>query len=620
MNTNMTIPRAVLFVAWGDPFITEVLECIAGSRMPACPVYLLTDESSAVPEDAPFEVIRASFELDGKLRKAELLQHLPDEVETWMFLDSDTRVLAGLELGFEMAERHGLALALAPHCTLETFRGFGEVMDAEGVPRAGQAQFNTGVMFFRRTPEVDRIFQSWREVCLAHADRPHSDQPYFSLVLEKLGFRPYTLSAAFNYRGIGEWVAGPIRVWHTRDALPAGANESSEFRRVREGEVLQSSGRPSPLAILRASAAALLVAIAILLTFLATRGQSVWALLHVGVLLALVFVLGAPRRLRRSRLLQRSVLAASVLMALVVLPELGLRAAGYHQTAGVSTGPPRATRFARFVAHDELLWTRAPGDSDINELGFPGPEVPETKPPGISRLLFLGDSCTAQGFPSRVSERIPGTDAVALACQGYSSLQGRRMADLYGRDLEADAVFVYFGWNDHWRTRSVPDAERLAPGSWTRLVERSRLLQLVASAVGGGASDPTDRPRVSAAEYRDNLAAIAGTFPGVPVVLVTAPSTHPSLGVPDYLTVEGFAPDAETVLEEHASYNRIVREVAAELTDAHLLDLEAAYADLPGDELRNLFRTDGIHFTEAGLERVAADIAAFLARTGIVSR
>ena len=82
MNTNMTIPRAVLFVAWGDPFITEVLECIAGSRMPACPVYLLTDESSTVPEDAPFEVIRASFELDGKLRKAELLQHLPDEVET----------------------------------------------------------------------------------------------------------------------------------------------------------------------------------------------------------------------------------------------------------------------------------------------------------------------------------------------------------------------------------------------------------------------------------------------------------------------------------------------------------------------------------------------------------
>ena len=610
--------RALLFVAWGDAFVQEVLDCIAGSELPRVPLYLLTDETSHVPDGAPLQVIRTSFRLHGKLRKAELIDHLPEDVDTWMFLDSDTRVLGDLDLGFRMAERHGLALALAPHGTLETFRGFGEVFDAESVPRGGQAQFNTGVVFFARRPEIDAVFEAWRDLCLAHADRSHSDQPYFSLVLERQGVVPYTLSAAFNYRGIGEWVAGPIRVWHTRDALPAGANDSHAFRRVREGEVLLSSGRPTALDALRGLVAALLVVTGVLFTVLASRGESLWAWLQVPNLLALVLVLGAPRLLRRVRGALPLLLSATVLLALVVLPELGLRVAGFQATGGVSSGPPRAARFARFVAHEDLLWTRDPHDSDVNDQGFPGPELPGAPIPGTRRLLFLGDSCTAQGFPARVQDRVPGTEAVTLACQAYSSLQGLRAARLHGVALEPEVVFVEFGWNDHWRARGLPDAEREAPSTRTRLVERSRLLQLLARRGGGGSSPPSEWPRVSPDAYRANLEALIATFEGIPVVLVTAPSAHATLGVPDYLVEEGFAPSAEAVLEEHAAYNRVLREVATAHSTSRLLDLAAELDARPAEELQSLFRPDGIHFTDAGLDEVARLVAAFLREQGLV--
>ena len=99
---------------------------------------------------------------------------------------------------------------------------------------------------------------------------------------------------------------------------------------------------------------------------------------------------------------------------------------------------------------------------------------------------------------------------------------------------------------------------------------------------------------------------------------MTAPSAHATLGVPDYLVEEGFAPSAEAVLEEHAAYNRVLREVATAHSTSRLLDLAAELDARPAEELRSLFRPDGIHFTDAGLDEVARLVAAFLREQGLV--
>ena len=608
--------RAILFVAWGEFFVQEVLECIAESELPDCPLYLMCDLETPVPPAAGLEVIRVPFSLGGKLRKAELGAHLPEEVDSWLFLDSDTRVVGDLGLGFDKAEEHGLALALAPHCTLEAFHGFGAVMDAEGVARRGQVQFNTGVVFFRRGESVDGVLRRWHELCLRHGGREHSDQPYFTLALEQLGVRPYVLSPAFNYRGVGEWLSGSLRVWHARAPLPRGANADQGMRRLQDGAVLLASGgRPSALGVLQALVSAELVLAALLLAVLAARGETLWAWLQAPLVIAVAVMLLVPRRLQLRAGLQRMLLSVAVLVAVIVLPELALRVAGFQGPSGALIGPPRATRFARFVAHEELLWTRDPADSDVNALGLPGRELPDELPEGARRLLFLGDSCTAQGFPERAEALLPGTQAVALACQGYSSLQGLRMARLHGMALEPDVVFVAFGWNDHWLARGAPDSELKAPGPADRIAQHSRLVLLLRGLVAER-PEPLEVPRVDPAQYRSNLEQLRSLFPGTPVVFITLPSSLGALGVPDYLVEAGFARDAGSVLADHRAYNEVVRELAGE--GDHLLDLERAYAELDEQELGRIFRADGIHFTPAGLDRIGRDLAAFVRQQGLV--
>ena len=219
--------RAIVFLAWGPDFIAEVGDCIRGSSLPPYPRILITDTSSVVDLDG-IDVIRADFRLEGLARKAEMIDFLPAEYDSFLFLDSDTRVLQDLSLGFEKAEAHGIAASPAPHYCLDHFWGFGDVIDREGMERLGRMQYNTGVLFFSMTDVVAEVFERWRDLSVRYSAESHSDQPYFTLAMEQLGFNPYTLSPSYNLRGFGELISGPVRVWHSHEPLPpdlnAGAN------------------------------------------------------------------------------------------------------------------------------------------------------------------------------------------------------------------------------------------------------------------------------------------------------------------------------------------------------------------------------------------------------------
>lgn len=217
--------RVIVFIAWGERHVGAVGCCIRESRLPPYPVVLITDE--ATPADGlpdAVRVMRRRFRFSGKERKAEVLASLPEEFRTVLFLDVDTRVIADISLGFEKAERHGLAMALAPHYSLADFRSFGRVMARENVQLKGQVIYNSGVMFFDwRSPAVREVFASALTLLLKDEAAPWSDQPYISLAMEMAGFNPYTLSPSFNYRNFGELISGSLRIWHSYSPLPPGA-------------------------------------------------------------------------------------------------------------------------------------------------------------------------------------------------------------------------------------------------------------------------------------------------------------------------------------------------------------------------------------------------------------
>ena len=236
--------RAIFFLAWGEKHIQLVADCLRESRLPDYPLFLMTDEASKI-DNLPktVEVLRSDSKLSGKARKTEFFNRVPEQIETVLLLDADTRVVDDVDLGFEKAEKHGLALVPAPHYSLADFREFREVMLNEGVTPRGQMIYNSGVMFYTpQRPEVRSVFDLTLKLAQKYSERVWSDQTYLSLAIEILGFNPHCLSPSFNYRGFGELVSGSIRIWHSYEPLPKNASslEKGYLHRYEKGKFVKA--------------------------------------------------------------------------------------------------------------------------------------------------------------------------------------------------------------------------------------------------------------------------------------------------------------------------------------------------------------------------------------------
>ncbi len=320
-------------------------------------------------------------------------------------------------------------------------------------------------------------------------------------------------------------------------------------------------------------------------------------------------------------------LSLACLNLFLLSPELILRQLDFHYEMGIQFGYPKLTSFKTFVPDEDLFWRLSSDISGVNALGFWGPEIEIPKSIGYCRMLILGDSVPRQGYPQLVAEYLNQqasdyvVESASLAEGGYSSYQGQILADRYGQMLEPDLVIVSYGWNDHWQAYDNIDSQKTVKtyDSWPsylmqRVYHHTRLLQglryLLTPWLGG--TEPLAQLRVPANEYQANLIYIGQRFSeqNVPVIFITPPSAHPTLGVPDYLIIQGFAANKANVLAFHQSYNHLVRHVARRQADWYLLDLERILATHP--DRGDIFMTDGIHLTPLGLETVAQTMAEFI--------
>ena len=350
------------------------------------------------------------------------------------------------------------------------------------------------------------------------------------------------------------------------------------------------------------------------------------ALWPIAIACVIVGAVGAFAIVRRSDAGRRSGpwLALAVLNLVALVPELALRNADFRYVSGIEFGYPTPTEFVEFAPDRDLFWKLPTGDPLANSFGFFGPEPRTPKPANTWRWLVLGDSCSQQGYPSAWPEfatrALPTSadaraiDEINFALSGYSSHQGRVLAQRYGAVLAPDLVAVYFGWNDHWLAWGAVDADKHIDERFERIYRASRLLQALrklADGTRGAKAKPLDATRVPIESYRANLSAICAGFRvcGARVVLLTAPSAIDLTGVADYLLTRPFARDAESVTRLHREYNVVVREVAAS-ERALLLDVEREF-ERRADRAQ-LFTRDGIHLSDDGKLALAQLFAAFV--------
>jgi|GEM_PF-703222 len=308
-------------------------------------------------------------------------------------------------------------------------------------------------------------------------------------------------------------------------------------------------------------------------------------------------------------------LLVAVLNLILIVPELGLRAYGFQYMSGVQFGYPKPEQFYHFRSDPNLFWVFDKNQAGVNAQGFHAAEF-SAKQKENWRILFLGDSCTFQGYPDLVESILniralpykKQVESINLSVPGYSSHQGRKIAELYGDEIEADLVVVFFGWNDHWRAYREPDhqkqiPQKQQPSLFVKMISKIRMVQAL-NRLTTKPPSPLLTNRVPPEHYKENLTAIARKFKkqSIPIIFLTAPSSHQRLGFPEKLVILQSVTDAQTAIKEHNLYNDIARQVARE-NGLLLLDLSNAM-EATGN-LTTLFTEDGIHFTPQGLNVVA---------------
>jgi lysophospholipase L1-like esterase len=303
-------------------------------------------------------------------------------------------------------------------------------------------------------------------------------------------------------------------------------------------------------------------------------------------------------------------LASFTLALCLLLAEQALRAIGYeYRPMQVEAGPgdDRLVHLfgsRHFIYDPELIWRPKPSYEVFNAQGFRGAELPDSKPDGATWIFAVGDSNTLgwsgkdgahwPGFLRYFLRREdPGVEVVNAGVWGYASLQGvRRLREVLARG--PDLVLVSFGSNDAHR---VPRSDRgFAESSnlfreLRRRLARYRLAQLFIAAWDRLFAPRGDElvPRVSLADYRDNLRRMAADAEsaGARLVLLTRPFEG---SITNELWWKNFGPD----------YNAATVEVAEEL-GLPVIDLYSHFKD------RGEFFHDESHFTRTG-HLLAAEI------------
>jgi len=369
------------------------------------------------------------------------------------------------------------------------------------------------------------------------------------------------------------------------------------------------------------------------LAYLAGVGYVSWLVLCGGIVIA-VGAWFLTSLLQRRGFDTRWFLSLAVVITVTIVPELGLRVIDFRWGARVSDNGLGPEVTAYFVPDKNLLWKRSPDEPGVNEFGLVGPEISDRKQDGVARIIILGDSCAEQDYATlleRCLNSASSPDATRyecfpLACAGYSSYQGKVIAETMAARFAPDIAVVCYGWNDHWLAYRATDAD-LGRGramyALAAAIGKSRLVQfgkkLRYSVVGSVEGQVIDEVRVSADQYRDNLLAIADAFDsdGIAVVFMTAPSAHNRTGVPDYLVDIQLTKSKDQALRLHRQYNQIVRDIAAE-KNLNLVDLEAEFECETAPS--GLFKKDGIHFTANGLRAISTTLCSVIQANVRMSR
>jgi len=200
-----------VYVATGEAYVAEAVASAESLRraMPTARVALVTDASPDPETARRFDHVTVRPE--AQRRPIDKLLAWEAPFDRCIFLDTDTRVAGDLSGLFRVLDNFDLA------AVPELARGWDYQLP--GVPDAF-AEFNTGVVAFRRTSAAAAFFAEWRSrhELLARTEGFVSDQPAFRWVAFDGQARVAALPSEYNFiSGQPNYTMWRILLLHGRD-------------------------------------------------------------------------------------------------------------------------------------------------------------------------------------------------------------------------------------------------------------------------------------------------------------------------------------------------------------------------------------------------------------------
>ena len=279
----------------------------------------------------------------------------------------------------------------------------------------------------------------------------------------------------------------------------------------------------------------------------------------------------------------------------------------------------------------------------VNSRGFVGPEFDDPPPPGVTRIVTVGDSCTfgdgtaGETYPEQLALRLNNRDKayryqiINAGIEGLDTDLALRRLVTRVLPLKPDVITAYLGWNDLMKREPAGQAEtgvtrfvaHAIDKLWLVKGMRKLLFFYLRPALNPPATGVASRtgafreyrPR----EFEENFRKIIHTArdSGAKIVVMTLPSV-----VSDDMTLEDLR-KANVVFPYYASayrvgdlvdliatYNRSIRSIAAS-ENVKVIDLAEELDHRP--DRRTLF-SDTMHPTQKGRELIADILASHLRR------
>ncbi len=284
----------------------------------------------------------------------------------------------------------------------------------------------------------------------------------------------------------------------------------------------------------------------------------------------------------------------------------------------------------------------------VNSRGFVGADFEDPPPPGVTRIVALGDSCTfGQGtfdgtYPAQLQIRLnsmggrPGYQVINAGIEGLDSALAFRRLQSKVIPLGPDIVTIYIGWNDLMKVNPIGQTEhpklailaRTMDRLWLTKGLRKLLFYYVRPRLRDPATGPTSRTgafrEYRPAVFEGNLRAIIASsrMAGARVVVMTLPSiVSDDMALEDirranvvfpYFSSAYAVGDYVDLIE---AYNRSIRRVASK-EEVVLVDLATEINGRP--DRRQLF-FDTMHPNQRGRELIAHILATRLRESGLLA-